>query len=361
MYGDIQYVTDTFLIERILTAANSDPSFNRFASFAHSFNKKAEVDIGSILSDAKSKIMGMIGGEDLKGLSPENRTSTILKFLAPAFLFRLNPLLWVAYEAAKLMGVDFDSIYEKIKSTISPALEEGRQISPGEINDSALSMLGTVTSSFNLFVKKTEFEEIHKMADGNFGKAWKDMPLTPDMKKNWFVRLFQVVGKGRCSNIIVGIFVWLIKTVLLSAGLLAIGGAAASILGAKKPDEGTANQPNGQNPSGFIQTTFSNTPKATGFGSKIYKINPGDLWLENLYGDSIEDRVLQWTVQSYPQLNQYQDIILRTPSFKNTVSKLSQNYRSGQQQISIPDPYKKVDDVLAGFIGDVFNQIKVTK
>ena len=361
MYGDIQYVTDTFLIERILESINSDDSFNRFASFS----KKSEFDIGSILSAAKSNIMNTFGGDDLKGLSPENRTKTILKFLAPAFLFRLNPLLGILYVGfqmlsdMKLIDVDIDSVYEKIKSTIEPALEAGKAISPGEINDSAISMLGTVVA-FNqsaLFIKEAEFENIKK-ADGNFGKAWKDQPFIADKNKSWFLRLFQALGKGRCSNIFVGIFVWLIKTALLSAGLLAVGGAAASILGANKPAEETGKQ---EGSSGFIQTNFSNAPKSTGFGSKVYKINPGDLWLENLYGDSIEDRVLQWAVQSYPQLNQYQDIILRTPSFKTVVSRLSQNYRSGQQQISIPDPYKKVDDVLSVFIGDVFNQIKVAK
>jgi hypothetical protein len=360
MYGDIQYVTDTFLIERILESINSDYSINRFASFT----KKAEFDIGSILSAAKTNIASVFGGEDLKGLSPENRTSTILKFLAPAFLFRLNPLLWVAYEGFQLLSkfglidVNLDSIYEKIKSTITPSLESGKSISPGEINDSALSMLGTVVASYNsiLFIKQAELDLI-KTADGNIGKAWKDQPLMPNMKNNWFIRLFQLFGKGRCSNIIVGLFVWLIKTALLSAGLLAVGGAASSILGVNKPSEDNYKQEG----SGQSPIMISNAPKSTGFGSKVYKINPGDLWLENLYGDSIEDRVLQWAVQSYPQLNQYQDIILRTPSFKTVVSRLSQNYRSGQQQISIPDPYKKVDDVLSVFIGDVFNQIKVAK
>jgi hypothetical protein len=68
--------------------------------------------------------------------------------------------------------------------------------------------------------------------------------------------------------------------------------------------------------------------------------------------------VLDWAVQSYPSLSQYEGIILNTPSFWNSVRSITEKWRPGQVDISIPDPYKTRDEVVNLFINDVFRSVE---
>jgi hypothetical protein len=353
-YGDLQYVTDTFLIERLWSEMQKDASLT----------KEAQLSLGSILdsigSSVKNFFSSQVHGKDEGGV-----TRTIIDFLAPALFFRIHPLLGVAVTAAQILGFDLYSIFQKLSGSVKSSLEQGKKISPEELNSEAATLIpsfpddpqpgiDTVQSQTDLlyFVREAECYGWLKAADGDFSRTWGKIPFTANKNDNFIIRMFGFLGKRRCANIVVGILVWFLKTILLSVGLLGVGAIAVSALG-QTPGEAPKQMGN------ITPAVFKpQVPPSTGAGSKIYKINPGDLWLENLYGDTVEERVLQWTVQSYPDLNQYIDIISRTPSFRNTINKLSQNYKPGSQQISIPDPYKSRDDVLKDFISDVYSNIK---
>lgn len=357
MNGEAQYVADSFLIERA------------FQVFAELENGKGPIskyafDLGSVIGSLgesiKSFVQSQIHGQDEGGV-----TRTVLNFLAPAVFFRLHPVLGILVTGAQLFGFDLYSIYQRIINAISPKIQSGQQVSAQEINDIAKQSIPTtsVTASDDLL---ESLRALHK--EGSLTKegvsSWqaanKANPFIPPKGAHPLLRAFSFLGPQRGGSLIVGILVWFLKTVLLSAGLLAVGGAATSVLGL-----GTETPKQEEKKQDAIETQPVampiSTPAPNSVGSWNYKPNKGDIWIEDLHGQQPHERLLQWTIESYPDLNQYKDIIVRTPSFWNVIRNISQNWRPGQQQLAIPEPYKTRNEILALFINDVYGMVNQTR
>ena len=202
------------------------------------------------------------------------------------------------------------------------------------------------------------FEKIRRIFDNNKQEELTDletmrvMDMPPKEREEFdaLEGLLNLFSGRRRGNIIVGLLVWFLKTVLLSAGLLAVAGV---VLPKKNPITG-------QEPVAQEGTSSNsvNKPASTGAGAYVYKTQPDDLWIEDLAGRQPSEMILQWALQSYPSLSQYKNIILNTPSFWNAVRSVTEKWRPGQIDVSIPEPYKKRDDVVNLFIDDVFKSIK---
>ncbi|MFA5759154.1 MAG: hypothetical protein WC942_07360, partial [Clostridia bacterium] len=98
MDGDIQFVADTFLIQRmfnILSEADSDDGILRKNAF----------DITSVLSSIAQSIKQYVGSQ-AHGAESGGVTRTVINLLAPATFFRLHPILGLLVTAAQLFGVD---------------------------------------------------------------------------------------------------------------------------------------------------------------------------------------------------------------------------------------------------------------
>jgi len=367
MDGEIQYVADTFLLER---------TFQILAELEEGDGplKKYAFDLGSVLSSIGDSIKTFVGGQ-IHGKDSGGVGRTVVNFLAPALFFRLHPLLGILVTAGQLFGIDLYSIYERIMGVIKPSIEAGQPVSAQQINDIAKTSIPAVEAqpamaaeaSNDLLYPLRELEAKGQLTKealrSNFSRTWQTTPwlgrATPYGRTSPLIRMFSFLGPRRGGSLIVGILVWFLKTVLLSAGLLAVGGMAASALGAR-PTAGAA-QPTQPTPApaapGAPAPIQISTPAPTGAGAYNYRPNKGDMWVENLAGQQPHERVVQWAIESYPDLYQYQDIIVRTPSFWNIVRALSQNWRPGQQQLVIPEPYKTRDEILKLFIPDVFRML----
>lgn len=363
--ADIQYVADTFLIERtfqvLAEMEEGDGSLNKYA-----------FDLGSVLGSIGNNIKQFVGSQ-IHGKDSGGVTRTVVNFMAPAVFFRLHPILGILsilVTAAQFFGFDLYTVYQKIMSAIMPKLRTGQPVSAEEVNQAAKSALSQVqpmaaAASDDLLAPLRALHNegnLTKEGVGNFQAANRANPFVPSGKSP-LLRMFSFLGPRRGSSLIVGILVWLVKTVLLSAGLLAVGGVAATALGVGgqgQRGQGTQTQTPAQPQGQQMQQPQMGTgvPAPTGAGNWNYKPNKGDIWVENLNGQQPHERVLQWAVESYPDLYQYHDIILRTPSFWNVVRELSSDWRPGQYQWTIPEPYKTRNEILAKFVPDVFRTIQ---
>src|SRR5690606_891329 len=127
--------------------------------------------------------------------------------------------------------------------------------------------------------------------------------------------------------------------------MLAVGGAVTKTLGL---------QPGQKAPSQV--SSFNTGPNQSAMSN--YRPNPDDLWIEVLNGEEPHERLLQWITEAYPDSYQYQDIIVNTPSFWRLVKDISKNWSPGNNQMSIPQPYKTRNDILSLFMGDVNKEIQ---
>lgn len=366
MDGEAQYVADTFLLERtfqvLAELEDSDGPLRKYAFDLSSI-------LGSIGQSIKTFVGGQIHGQDSGGVA-----RTVLNFLAPAVFFRLHPILGILVTGAQMFGFDLYSIFQRIVGAIEPLIQSGQPVTAQQVNDAAKSAMPQVdgapamaTSSDDLLAPLRAMHNEGKLTKegvGTWGAANRNNPFMPKTKSP-LLRMFSFLGPQRGSGIIVGILVWFLKTVLMSAGLLAVGGLAAGALGLSGPQQGQQAAPAGQ-AAPAAQTPVSLPPQPAGGGMPApsaagnwnYRPKPGDIWIEELGGGQPHERVLEWVFESYPDLYEYQDIILRTPSFWTVVKGISQNWRPGQSQMEIPEPYKTRNEILAMFIPDVYRMIQ---
>ena len=366
MDGEIQYVADSILLER---------TFQILAELDESDGplKKYAFDLGSILGSIGNSIKSFVGGQ-VKGKDEGGTARTVVNFLAPAMFFRLHPLLGILVTAGQLFGLDLYSIYQKIVGTIMPVIRGGGKVSAQQINDVARSAIPAAApmaaaGSDDFLYPLRELQKKGKLTKegvrGTLSREWRNQPFIPKSRSP-LIRMLSFLGPRRGGSIIVGILVWFLKTVLMSAGLLLVGGAAASALGAKPiaaepaaitapagPGAGRA-APGGAAPT---PTPSMAVPAPTGAGSINYRPNKGDMWVEDLRGQQPHQRVVQWAIDSYPDLYQYQDIIVRTPSFWNAVRAITNTWSPGHTQLVIPEPYKTRNEILSLFIPDVYRMI----
>lgn len=375
MDGEIQYLADTVLLER---------TFKALAELEDEPLNKVAFDLGSVLSSIGQSISQFVGGQ-IHGQDSGGVTRTVTNLLAPAIFFRLHPILGLLVTAGQMFGIDIYSIFQSITGAIMPSLSAGQPVSAQELNQAAKAAIPPVTegefigeevtASDDLLSPLREMEKKGSLTKEGWGKsrgwgssgtgAWSSQPFVPK-DSSPFIRMFSFLSPHKRGNLLVGILVWFIKTVLLSAGLLTVGGVAAHALGVGQTGQsaqgtqgtpGTPGTQGTQSPLTSILPVVSGVPKPTAAGSHVFRPNQNDLWIEELGGQQPHERVLQWVLESYPDLYEYSDIILRTPGFWNTVKDVSKDWRPGQTQLAVPLPYKKRDDVLALFINDIYREV----
>lgn len=344
MEGDIQFVADSFLLERtfqILAEAEiGDGPLRKYA-----------FDLGSLLETLKGGIQSFVQ-QNIDTSSPGNTANTVINLLAPAVFFRLHPVLGFLMTAAQLFGLDLGSIYQTIVGHITPTLQSGQPVTAAQVNDAARAALPSISEA-----GLEPLYDIHKSGELE-AMLKKEAVRGYGSNQSALVRMFSFLGPRRGSNLLVGILSWFIKTILMSAGMLAVGGMAASALGLHPTGTTGRAEQTGQGQTGIATAPGVKVPAPTGAGAWNFKPKPHDLWVENLNGDQPYQRVVDWAIESYPDLSQYQDIIVRTPSFWNVVRGLTGEWRPGQSQWVIPDPYKTRNEILALFIPDVYRTIQ---
>ena len=93
MYGDIEYIADTLLLER--TFANLVEN--------EGLPNKYAFDLGSIIGNIGSSIKQFVGGQ-IHGKDTGGVVRTVTNLMAPALFFRLHPILGLIATAAISTG-----------------------------------------------------------------------------------------------------------------------------------------------------------------------------------------------------------------------------------------------------------------
>lgn len=343
MNGEIQYIADTLLINKV-TKLNQVLSSD--------FKKEA-----GVLEDLAGSVKSYVNS-NLDTSSPGAITKSVIDFLSPAIFFRINPLFGVLYTIAQSMfGFSLSSILTSITSKIIPKITAGEQINPDDINQAGAGLVSSASTDFFNDLRDLEKEnKLTKLAQQPLGGAF-----IPDKNTPLLYKIFGFLGQSKGKNLMVGFIVWLIKTILLSAGLLAVGSGTAKILGIDDKKEAPSF------PGQTIPTQYTPSAKApatplvgltpSGAGQEYYANDMNSMWVVPLDGMSPKDALISWTEEIYPQLRGYEDIILENPSFQRTLQLISKNYKNGKDLI-IPPGFSRRIDIINQFAGNVFNDVK---
>jgi hypothetical protein len=366
--GRLQHVADTLLIEK-------------FFLVDVGLRKEAGAFDGFLGGVANSVIEW--GKEHIDTSSPMNVVSSLVDLMAPSVLFRINPVFGVLGMAAQTLGFSPSAIIGKIISLVKSKIDLGEMVSASEITDAGRAALSSVAgdmeASADFFDHLRQIEKRGLIREAQlFGgpKTLPDIPMFPKQNagllERIFGQLFQTKRTGKAKWLLGGFIIWIVKNVLLGAGLLA-GGEAI-----KKLITGKNTPPPSQQPS--LEQTMQESPHAmyvtepqspvpvkeemlppnpattklqpSGRGQDVHRNDASSMWLVPLLGD-LESTLAAWAVDVYPELEGKQEELYNLPSFNRTVNEFATNYRSGAKQMSVPTKFKTRRQVVDQFAHDL--------
>lgn len=362
MNGDLQYVSDTLLIERV--ALIDEVVFKQ----------------AGILSDAFTGVAGEVRSfvsEHIDTSSTGAIIKSVMKILEPAIFFKAHWMLGVLSLAASAFGFSITDMLFKLVQDIKPNILSGQGVTPAQINQSAQALAGQQAQA-----SEDLFEDLRKYADdGELTKMaqWgRTNPLggrflpTKKTERRGLYRMFGFLHPFQRRRLAAAILAWFMKTVLLGAGLLIVGGSAAKMVGTEssgvsQPTPAPA-QPAAPTPAAttspfkpqIIQgpTPVRNLP---GMGSPRsgLRYRPNDarnVWYEPMKG-SPRQTLLYWVKRVYPQLAGYDHIIVRNPNFQRIAGLLREGAEPGKPYMAMPMGFTRWVDIVNQFAGDVYQQI----
>jgi hypothetical protein len=335
-----------------------------------SINYKRAFDLGGIASDIEGSVKGQIDTS-----SPTAIAETVAKFLVPGVLFKISPVLGVLNTAASFVGLDIVSLFEKFIAFVKPKIMKGEAIDPSSITQMGKSLgaqLGGDDGSANdgKYSFHSLLNEVIKNGYGGrgyrgYGGSSPTIPFFGGGDSSWlgrvFGNLFKSQAKGKIRWLIVGFVTWLVKTVLLSAGLLAVGAAVKSLVmpGSQhtdqdvkhySPHESTGTDSATKPVSLVTPIEVDESFKPSGRGEELH-VNDSttSIWVVPIVGGGVEDTLMAWIEDIYPDVT----LPLNNPSFYRMVDKLrrANDYKSSKQ-MAIPTEFKSrkqiVDTILKG-------------
>lgn len=322
-----------------------------------------------------SSILSHVVNEIKRNIDVQNPGMSLLKFLVPGILFRLNPVLGGLSILASQVGFDIETVFNAIKSGIQPKLESGQKISPEELNQIGIqavrSEAGPLISEANdeLFYLR-KMSEKERKALISLAQARPNIPFLPSghsTGSRLFGNLFSAMRyKGGISKIkwlLGGLIVWTFKVALLGAGLLGIGGIASGLLGLSK------DKPEDKKPTDKEISPISPTEQvkyspdievveldSTGRGEQYFENSENRVWMVPLINGNVVETLLAWVEDIYPQLIEYEGLIVKSPSFTAVVNLFNKNKKS-YEEIMVPSEFHSRKQVVDSFVKDVVSKI----
>lgn len=344
--GEIELIADTLLIQKIVMI---DYGIQKSAGYAEELRGM----LGEGLSAVRDGVKGTVDTSTIG-----SAVESVGNMLATGALFKLWwPLGIINAVASTVFGVNVITIAKKIWSMLKGPLETNGQVAPSDVTDATMAVTSELTASASMedpFMILRQADEQGKLfhliksgasRSGLFG---------------WMSGLNRRVGR----SLIGGFIGWAIKAALLGAGLLAVSGAAASLLGFKKKKEVPVAT---DHPAAPVGATYQAEPEQdsspnelTPTGQGQGKHNQGDAkWLVPTNG-SIPNMLLNWAAYVYQEFQDQSkwSLISSTPSFNKTVNTLRQAEEFGSNQLTMPKGYESVKQVVDQFAGEASAKIK---
>ena len=367
---DLQYIADTILVEKL---ARADAEIIKGAGIF------GELGLGGIASSIKNHFAEKVGE------SGGGTAGTVLNFLVPTVLFRINPVLGiVSLLLDSIFGFNLGALLGKMVDKLKPKIESGKPISSAEVSSIGQSVIQSEAGALSSSACNDMFYGLRKYCDEDSLDSLDDpSPLvsfalfgrrkqTPDIpglfpKRKGFGGNVGVIGRifgnlfkrPRGASLLKwfggGLLLWTLKTALIGAGLIAGAGALRGLMGR---DKGKKEQP--ETPSARRETTeavvpasytapatartptrrTTTTPKAA-----PGTVSSGSYWVVPLVGGSVENMLLVWATDIYRDLVGYDDIIMSSPSFRRVVRDFERNYSSAMpNRLVIPPKHYRPAD-----------------
>lgn len=364
--GNLQYLSDTLLLEKVLRI---EEGITKQAGLVDSFRNAANAIKEQVANRVKQDGVGI----------------TLVNYIAPAVLGRIWPPLGIVATLASLWGVNIGQIMNGMMNSLKSKIESGQLLTMSEINDAGKSVSGSLGGSEDDIFKSEAGDDflyaLRKIeTDGKLTslvreaqyRSWSGaFKAAPNLRGSGGVlgKIFGSVGRGKGKWLLIGIVIWFVKTVLLGAGLVEGTEAAAKAVGVKdKVDEiktniTTDNKSDEKQdtyhadyiaPAVSIPNTIPHNFKPSGQGQQ-YHLNDGQsIWIVPLLNGDTADTLISWALSIYPEIQGRENELRSLQPFNNMVSILNSGINpKSPNYLTVPKGLNSRKTVVDKFIGAI--------
>lgn len=363
--GNLQYVADCLLIEKMFLI---DAGINKKAGVADGLLGSIS---GSIMDWAKQHI------DTESGVS--GVVSSLTDIMVPGVLFKINPILGGLGTVAQVLGFSPSGIIKKIMQFVYQKLSSGTLPTLDEINNIGKGAVAAEAGPITVEAGSDMLDLLHEVEKRGqlvrlIRTAQRSTQTLPEISffggeggviERIFGQLFKMKAKGKAKWLLGGFVVWIIKTILLGAGLIAAGEKVTSLFDdtlkpsmQQVPKDGLiyTRYDTSQEPSEVTTPTVSSiklTP--TGRGQDIHvNDHKTSTWIVPMIGGSVEDTLLAWAGDVYKELVGREEQIVATEAFNKTVEQIKQGLDGSKSgQLTIPSQFKSRKQIVDQFASDI--------
>lgn len=297
--------------------------------------------------------------------------SSIAAFLGPGLLWRMGfPWISVLYEVADALGFDWKGFWSSVGSAmtefVKTILDLKRKPSEAELSSKVNE---AVSEAFqNNFSGEPNKNKLLNIATKSFQNDVNDaLELKAIANDPLLIKQASVLSifKTKLARFFINIISWIVRTSFVSLGLVAGAGAIKGLLGLKHKDDGETDQvPQEDEDHHTPSFKLKISPTASQELFDIHPNNMSNIWIEHGSIDNIDNIILSWVFNMYPQLKQYTNEIKNSNTFQSIINVfMSRNHMaSGLDVISIPRPYQRksdiVDIIVNGFLQEYAHNLE---
>lgn len=345
-------------------------------------------DLG--LSGVADSIKGFVadhlkGSDEVKG----GYVTSVLGVMLPSILLRVHPLLGIVYLVASQFGYDLDAAVTKIFGAVKPKLDAGEEVTSKDVSEIGKNALGlsaeaSWVSEMNQLIKEARgygnesaFSDSFKSLLGGAGSRTSTLPSTPwlagkgGIVQRIFGNLFSLPNKGKIVWLLGGFAIWIVKTILMGAGLLGIAGGVSSLLGHKKPEKKNDDANHHDDHGEEKQVPPVSSPTKSPSSSPL-SIDPKDLpdhlkskspsgnrkmWIVPLVGNgTVGDTLRIWMLDLYPEIEnslKTNKLLSTSPAFQKTVRLLDLPENKGKKTLVIPPQFTSRKQIVDLFFPEI--------
>lgn len=319
-------------------------------------------------------ITGMLGsvGDSIQNFAKENiDTSSITTILtslgnimAPAILFSISAPLGVLASIATALGFNVSKIIGVIKNFVTGKLSSGKKPTLEEITNIGMNVVSgeaggaPANEADDMFYSLKQAEKeggLMKLAQRGYLSERVSGPWVSGNKHGGLLqRIFGGLGRQRGKWLLGGFVVWIIKKLLVGAGLIAVAGVGLSMLG-KGKEKAVAPVPTpvapGIAPAPPAPVVVPQVQLAwSGRGGQYHPNDNSSIWY--VPTTNVFRTLLGWTADVYPEVNLRSASNART--FQSLVRELQGLKELGSSSyIRIPSRFKSRKQVVDSFINEL--------
>lgn len=287
-----------------------------------------QADISEVVSSIVSTVTNYVSGK----IDPNNKAASIFNILAPGMLIALGgifkPLGWLL-ELAELFHFEPSKMLGDIVGGIKESVMSGQQISSEQVDAAANRAVANNYGSapteedFRKITTSLSLREIqiYKLSLDHTIKELHQGKLEKKAQVPLFLKFLGL--KPVTASILSKVLSWIIKTVLISGGFMAAGALWEHMTGnGSKPGAPSATAPGTATPTAAVQQLFKVDP-----GYNDEKLNVSSGWIEGVPPSQIENQLVSWAQEIYPELRGKESFI-RSSQLLPQVAQFIQQYNS---------------------------------